>query len=74
MAEIERGTLLTAQSADGKPRELRALGGVEAGGDFAVVWVCSTGEWATASLEGRQPTGIPWPAESLEIAAGLAVA
>jgi hypothetical protein len=46
---------------------LRALGGVVAGGDFAVVWVCSEREWAEAHAEGREPEGVPWPADSIRV-------
>jgi len=67
MSEIERGARLTAQAADGSKRELRALGGVIAGGDFAVVWACSEREWDAADAEGREPEGIPWPAEDVEV-------
>lgn len=75
MAEIESGTVVTAQGADGKPREMRALSGVVAGGDFAVVWVCSPAEWEAAGMEGREPVGIPWPEDSVRAAADdLAVA
>lgn len=66
MADIEQGTRLVARAADGTTRELRALGGVIAGGDFAVVWACSEREWDAAEAEGREPEGIPWPAEDVE--------
>jgi hypothetical protein len=67
MAEIDVGTRVIAASADGQDRELRALGGVVAGGDFAVVWACSEREWAAAQAEGRKPVGIPWPAEDVQV-------
>jgi hypothetical protein len=69
MAEIERGARVLADAADGTTRELRALGGVIAGGDFAVVWACGEREWEAAEHEGREPVGIPWPAEDVRIAA-----
>jgi hypothetical protein len=65
--DIERGDQVLAASADGVERQLRALGGVIAGGDFAVVWVCSEGEWSTAEAEGREPQGIPWPAQNVRL-------
>lgn len=66
--QIQRGDRLIAEAADGESRELRALGGVVAGGDFAVVWACSPAEWEAATAEGREPQGIPWPAEDVEVA------
>jgi hypothetical protein len=65
--EIKRGDRVLAASADGVERQLRALGGVVAGGDFAVVWVCTEQEWATAEHEARDPKGIPWPAEDVKL-------
>lgn len=65
---IERGDLVIAASADGRDRDLRALTGVTAGGDFAVVWACSPREWDAARAEGREPQGIPWPAEDVCVA------
>jgi hypothetical protein len=70
MGDIKRGMHLRATAADGTERELRALGGVIAGGDFAVVWVCSEREWAAAEAEGREPDGIPWPADGVRVAEG----
>lgn len=67
MTEIQHGDWLRAASADGITRELRALGGVIAGGDFAVVWACNPREWEQAEAEGREPEGIPWPAEDVLI-------
>ncbi len=66
MSEIKRGEWIEAQAADGEPRELRALGGVVAGGDFAVVWACNPSEWEAAEAEGREPEGIPWPADDVQ--------
>jgi hypothetical protein len=57
-----------AVAADGRDRELRALSGVVAGGDFAVVWACSEREWNAAQGECREPEGIPWPAEDVRLA------
>ncbi len=73
MAEIERGARVSAAAADGTTRELRALGGVIAGGDFAVIWACSEREWEAAQAEERDPVGIPWPAEDVRLAAPVAV-
>lgn len=65
--EIKQGDRVQAASADGVERQLRALGGVTAGGDFAVVWVCTEQEWTTAQEEGRDPQGVPWPAEDVKL-------
>jgi hypothetical protein len=35
------------------------------GRDFPVVWVCTEAEWQRANSEGREPQGIPWPAEDV---------
>jgi hypothetical protein len=35
------------------------------GEDFAVVWVCREEEWTAAQREGREPVGIPWPADAV---------
>lgn len=66
-SEIERGALVEAAAADGSVRKLRALTGVVAGGDFAVVWACSEREWEAAQAEGREAQGIPWPAEDVRV-------
>jgi hypothetical protein len=68
MERINPGDALIASAADGSTRELRALSGVVAGGDFAVVWACSIAEWDSAEAEGRDPVGIPWPAEDVRVA------
>lgn len=67
MNDIKRGDLIVAEGADGERRELRALGETVAGGDFAVIWACSLAEWDAAEAEGREPEGIPWPAEDVEV-------
>lgn len=72
MERIERGDWLVANAADGEQRELRALGEVIAGGDFAVVWACKPSEWDAAQAEGRDPEGIPWPAEDVKAAERVA--
>lgn len=74
MSDIQRGDWVVAQAADGRARELRALGGMVAGGDFAVVWACRAAEWEAAEAEGREPEGIPWPAEDVEVSEAANVA
>ena len=68
MSEVQRGDRVLAASADGITRQLRATSGVIAGGDFAVVWVCTENEWAAAQAEDRDPEGIPWPADDIKVA------
>jgi hypothetical protein len=46
-----------------------AATGVFAGRDFPVVRVCSQDEWAAAAREGREPEGVPWPAEDVRLVA-----
>lgn len=67
MGDVQRGDQITAVDANGDTRELRALGPLTAGGDFAVVWACSVTEWDTAEAEGREAEGIPWPAEDIQV-------
>lgn len=72
MGEIARGDRVRAKAADGTVRDLRALGDIIAGGDFAVVWACSEREWNAALAEGREPQGIPWPADDVTFVAPVA--
>src|SRR5947207_2891545 len=68
MATIEPGSKVLAHSAFDELLERRAVTGVEAGHDFPVVWVCPEDEWQRAQAEGRDPEGLPGPAESLRTA------
>ena len=66
MAEvIQRGDLVIAVDAEGDELPRRALGGPEDGANFLVVWVCREEEWHAAQREGREPDGVPWPAEDV---------
>lgn len=42
-----------------------ALAGVVAGTDIPVVWACREDEWQAATGKGREPEGMPWPAEDV---------
>lgn len=66
--EIHRGSHVVVRDAFGRDLPKRALTGLIAGGDFAVVWACSEQEWTTAEAEGRDPEGIPWPGEDVRLA------
>jgi hypothetical protein len=68
MAIIEPGSKVLARSAFDELLERRAVTGVQPGHDFPVVWVCTEEEWQRASDEGRQPEGLPWPAEDVQLA------
>jgi hypothetical protein len=66
MSTITPGTSVRARARDGELLDRRAITGVVAGGDFPVVWVCRDEEWRTAQDEGREPEGLPWPAEDVQ--------
>jgi hypothetical protein len=65
MDNITRGDLVMATDAEGVQLPKRALGGVIAGVNFPVVWVCREEEWEAAHREGREPEGVPWPADDV---------
>ena len=68
MAEIKRGDLVTAVDAEGEELPRRAMGG-EVTGDhgWPLIWVCREEEWHAALREGREPDGVPWPAEDVRL-------
>jgi hypothetical protein len=68
MAMIEPGSRVLARSAFDELLERRAITGVQPGRDFPVVWVCSEQEWQDARAQGREPEGLPWPAEDVQLA------
>jgi hypothetical protein len=65
MATVQPGSRVLARSAFDELLERRAITSVQPGRDFPVIWVCSEEEWQTAKLEGRDPEGLPWPAEDV---------
>lgn len=67
--EIERGNAVLVRTYEGNQLPRLALTGVIAGHDFPVVWVCRPEEWEAATAEGRDPVGVPWPAEDVEVKA-----
>ena len=69
MKTIDHGDLVTATDAEGVLLPKRALGGIIQGVDFPVVWVCREEEWEAAQQEGREPEGVPWPAEDVQLRA-----
>lgn len=65
--QIAQGEVVMALDAFGERHPRRALSGVEVQGhDFPIVWICSEDEWERALAEGREPEGIPWPAEDVQ--------
>jgi len=66
MKSIGYGDLVIATDAEGIQLPKRALGSVIQGVDFPVVWVCREEEWEAAQREGREPEGVPWPAEDVQ--------
>jgi|tagenome__1003787_1003787.scaffolds.fasta_scaffold20947431_2 hypothetical protein len=68
MTKIEPGTRVLATSATGEQLERRAITEPMNGEDFRVVWVCREDEWLGAQSDGREPEGIPWPAEAVRAA------
>jgi hypothetical protein len=68
MDELEVGDIVTVVDAQGARRRKRALSPVIQGGSFMVVWACREEEWQAARAEGRDPVGIPWPAEDVSLA------
>ncbi len=72
MSTIKAGAKVLARSAFDQLLERRAITGVVRGADFPVVWVCSEDEWETATREGREPEGDPWPAEDVKTVEAVA--
>jgi hypothetical protein len=66
MDDIERGDLVFAVDVMGVELAKRALSGIVHGKSFPVVWVCREEEWDAAEREGREPDGVPWPAEDVK--------
>jgi hypothetical protein len=67
--DIREGDTVIVRTALGEDLERRALSGEVLGGsDFKIVWVCRPEEWTSAQDEGREPEGMPWPAEAVRLA------
>jgi hypothetical protein len=67
MPAIQAGTRVLGESAFGDKIEFVALSGPVEGKDFMVVWVCLPDEFDKAARQGRDPEGIPWPVEAVEL-------
>lgn len=62
---IKPGSEIKVRDAQREVLDRVAMTSVVDGKDFPVVWVCDHDEWAAARREGREPTGIPWPANAV---------
>jgi len=69
MIETFAGQHIVVRDAYGNQLPRVALGPVDPGYDFAVVWACREEEWTAAHAEGREPEGTPWPIEDVQAAA-----
>lgn len=65
MSNFQRGDQVVAIDVMGVELPRRALGGVVNGASFLIVWVCREEEWDAAMREGREPEGVPWPADDV---------
>jgi hypothetical protein len=68
LPSITPGDPIIVLNAYGEREARRAITGVVAGLDFPVVWACRQEEWDAAATERRDPQGVPWPAEDVELA------
>lgn len=62
---IAPGDHVEILNALGQRHERVALTGVIAGQDFPVVWIAKAEEVAAAAQEGREPEGMPFPADDV---------
>jgi len=67
MGSFQAGDQVEAVDAEGERLRRRAMSTVVDGVDFPVVWVCREEEWHAAHREGREPEGVPWPAEDVHL-------
>jgi hypothetical protein len=65
MPTFRPGDEVLVETATGEHLSKRAISSVVAGDAFDIVWVCREEEWATAQTEGREPEGVPWPANDV---------
>lgn len=65
MLSVSPGDAVTIVTAFDERLPRRALSGVTTGSDFLVVWVCREEEWEAAHRDGREPEGVPWPADDV---------
>jgi hypothetical protein len=66
LMKVALGDQVLALNGLGERHPRIALSEVEVEGhDFPVIWVCRPHEWEAAQAEGREPEGVPWPAEDV---------
>jgi hypothetical protein len=68
MLDLQRGDLIVVRDALGNQLQRRALGPVDPGDTFPVVWAVREDEWQAAMSEGREPDATPWPVEDVSLA------
>lgn len=66
MDEIVPGCHVSVTDRRGQTHLRRAITPVVQGMDIEVVWVCRSDEWDAARADGRDPEGMPWPAEDVK--------
>lgn len=64
---VKPGDVVLALNARGERGVRIALTSIVMGRDFPVIWVCRKEEWIAAQAEGRDPDGVPWPAEDVTL-------
>ena len=67
MIETHAGQLVEVRDAYGESLRRVAVGPVDPGYDFAVVWACRPEEWEAAQSERRAPDAVPWPIEDVTV-------
>jgi hypothetical protein len=72
MIRTEAGQPIEVRDAYGNILRRVAIGPVDPGYDFAVVWACREEEWEAARAEGREPEAIPWPIEDISVIESVA--
>jgi hypothetical protein len=71
MLQVASGQRVTIVTADRKTLTRVAMSGVVRGSSINVVWVCTDEELQAAQREGRQPQGVPWPADAVSVLSNL---
>ena len=66
MSQILPGCHVSVIDRRGQTHSRRAITSVVRGTDIEVVWVCRPEEWDAARAAGRDPEGMPWPAEDVK--------
>jgi hypothetical protein len=67
MIQTSAGQLIEVRDAFGETLRRIAMGPVDPGYEFAVVWACTPEEWEHAQAESREPEGTPWPIEDVTV-------